>query len=69
MTGEVVGLDFSGNMLKVGQEKVERRGLGERVRLVRGNAMELPFPDDTLTTPPSALRSGTCPISGTCCGR
>ena len=46
-TGEVVGLDFSENMLQVGQEKVARRGWGSSIRLVRGNAMELPFPDNT----------------------
>lgn len=42
--GEVVGLDFSKNMLKVGEEKVKNLGLNQ-VQLVHGNAMELPFPD------------------------
>lgn len=42
--GEVVGLDFSQNMLKIGQEKVNALQL-KQVRLVHGNAMELPFPD------------------------
>lgn len=45
-TGEVVGLDFSQNMLKVGLEKVESLGLNQ-VRLVHGNAMELPFEDSS----------------------
>lgn len=45
-TGEVVGLDFSKNMLKVGEEKVKNLHL-EQVQLVHGNAMELPFPDHT----------------------
>ncbi|WP_042355264.1 demethylmenaquinone methyltransferase [Bacillus rubiinfantis] len=43
--GEVVGLDFSQNMLKVGMEKVKQLGLSQ-VKLVHGNAMELPFPDN-----------------------
>lgn len=45
-TGEVVGLDFSKNMLKVGEEKIKNLHL-EQVQLVHGNAMELPFPDHT----------------------
>ncbi|MGG0716693.1 demethylmenaquinone methyltransferase [Robertmurraya massiliosenegalensis] len=43
-SGEVIGLDFSKNMLKVGEEKVKDLHLGN-VQLVHGNAMELPFPD------------------------
>lgn len=44
-TGEVVGLDFSKNMLDVGRQKVEKEGLDRQIRLVQGNAMELPFAD------------------------
>ncbi|CUA79497.1 demethylmenaquinone methyltransferase [Anoxybacillus suryakundensis] len=45
-SGEVYGLDFSRNMLKVGEEKVKEHGF-QHVMLVHGNAMSLPFPDDT----------------------
>ncbi|NHM29122.1 demethylmenaquinone methyltransferase [Neobacillus terrae] len=45
-SGEVTGLDFSQNMLKIGQEKVEQLHL-KQVNLVHGNAMELPFADNT----------------------
>ncbi|MGG1399504.1 demethylmenaquinone methyltransferase [Bacillus salipaludis] len=45
-SGEVVGLDFSKNMLKVGQEKVNQLGLNQ-IKLIHGNAMELPFPDQS----------------------
>lgn len=45
-SGEVVGLDFSQNMLKIGQEKVKEFGL-EHVLLIHGNAMELPFPAES----------------------
>lgn len=45
-SGEVVGLDFSENMLKVGREKVEGLHL-KQVKLIHGNAMELPFPDNS----------------------
>lgn len=44
--GEVIGLDFSKNMLKVGKEKIKRLNL-DQVKLIHGNAMELPFPDNT----------------------
>jgi demethylmenaquinone methyltransferase / 2-methoxy-6-polyprenyl-1,4-benzoquinol methylase len=40
--GEVIGLDFSENMLKIGKEKVKHLS---QVKLIHGNAMELPFPD------------------------
>ncbi|RNA69140.1 demethylmenaquinone methyltransferase [Alteribacter keqinensis] len=42
--GHVHGLDFSHNMLSVGREKVEKRGI-ENITLLQGNAMELPFED------------------------
>lgn len=44
--GEVIGLDFSKNMLKVGEKKVEESNFNN-VKLIHGNAMELPFPDNT----------------------
>ncbi len=44
--GKVCGLDFSQNMLKVGQEKVEKHGL-RNIELIHGNAMELPFEDNS----------------------
>ncbi|WP_026694820.1 demethylmenaquinone methyltransferase [Peribacillus kribbensis] len=44
--GMVKGLDFSKNMLKVGKEKVSHLGL-HQVELIHGNAMELPFEDNT----------------------
>ena len=44
--GKVVGLDFSENMLSVGKQKVEALQL-KQVELLHGNAMELPFEDNT----------------------
>lgn len=46
-TGKTVGLDFSRNMLDVGQTKVDKAGLSRQIELVQGNAMALPFPDDS----------------------
>ncbi|MCH1624753.1 demethylmenaquinone methyltransferase [Fredinandcohnia quinoae] len=45
-TGKVIGLDFSKNMLKIGQEKIDALNLGQ-VTLMHGNAMELPFEDNS----------------------
>jgi demethylmenaquinone methyltransferase/2-methoxy-6-polyprenyl-1,4-benzoquinol methylase len=42
---EVVGVDFSWAMLRIGARKVERAQLGGRVRLARGDAMRMPLPD------------------------
>ncbi|PAE24384.1 MULTISPECIES: demethylmenaquinone methyltransferase [Bacillaceae] len=44
--GKVTGLDFSKNMLKIGEEKIKERKL-KQVELVHGNAMELPFADNS----------------------
>lgn len=44
--GNVTGLDFSKNMLQIGHQKVEQLGL-HNVNLIHGNAMQLPFEDNT----------------------
>lgn len=44
--GNVIGLDFSKNMLKIAHEKKEQEQL-EHLEFVHGNAMELPFDDNT----------------------
>lgn len=44
-TVSVRGVDFSENMLRVGQEKVRARGLETSITLLRGDALALPFPD------------------------
>lgn len=41
----VVGIDFSGAMLRLGLEKVRRAGLERRIRLVRGDATRIPLAD------------------------
>jgi demethylmenaquinone methyltransferase/2-methoxy-6-polyprenyl-1,4-benzoquinol methylase len=43
----VTGLDLTPTMLRRGQERVERAGAADRVRLVVGQAERLPFPDAT----------------------
>ena len=41
----VVGVDFSGNMLRLGLDKLRRRALDRRVSLVRGDATTIPVRD------------------------
>lgn len=44
--GRVVGLDFSKNMLSVGEQKLAERPM-KQLEFVQGNAMALPFEDNT----------------------
>lgn len=44
--GKAIGLDFSENMLEVGKTKVKNQNKNN-VDLIHGNAMELPFEDNT----------------------
>jgi demethylmenaquinone methyltransferase / 2-methoxy-6-polyprenyl-1,4-benzoquinol methylase len=44
----VVGVDFSGEMLRLGAAKVRERGLGGRVVLARGDATRLPAPSASM---------------------
>lgn len=44
-SGEVVGLDFSKNMLSVAQHKLDAQEQDIPLQFVHGNAMELPFDD------------------------
>jgi demethylmenaquinone methyltransferase/2-methoxy-6-polyprenyl-1,4-benzoquinol methylase len=44
----VVGVDFSGAMLTHGLVKVEKGGLSNRIKLVRGDAMNLPVANESV---------------------
>ncbi|OEF97294.1 bifunctional demethylmenaquinone methyltransferase/2-methoxy-6-polyprenyl-1,4-benzoquinol methylase [Vulcanibacillus modesticaldus] len=46
-TGKVIGLDFSKNMLNVGEKKVKSLNLDKQIVLQYGNAMDLPYEDNT----------------------
>ena len=51
-TAEVIGVDLTEAMLRVGRARVASRGRTDRVRLLCGRAEQLPFPDgvfDALT--------------------
>ena len=42
---KIVGVDFAAPMLAVGRRKVREAGLSERIELLEGDALALPFPD------------------------
>ena len=44
----VVGLDFAGEMLRLGRDKITQRRLQHRVRLVRADATAVPLPDTSV---------------------
>jgi demethylmenaquinone methyltransferase/2-methoxy-6-polyprenyl-1,4-benzoquinol methylase len=46
--GTIVGIDFAGAMLARAQQKARAHGLGDRVILVRGDAMDLPITDSSV---------------------
>lgn len=45
--GPITGLDFSQAMLDVGRQKLKVAPYGDQITLVQGNAMELPYPDNS----------------------
>ncbi len=45
--GPITGLDFSQAMLDVGRQKLKVAPYGDRITLVQGNAMELPYADNS----------------------
>jgi demethylmenaquinone methyltransferase/2-methoxy-6-polyprenyl-1,4-benzoquinol methylase len=58
---QVVGADFSLEMMQTGRPKFAAHGLGERISLTAGDALRLPFADDSFdaATAGFALRNVT----------
>jgi demethylmenaquinone methyltransferase/2-methoxy-6-polyprenyl-1,4-benzoquinol methylase len=44
---QVIGVDPSARMLEIGQKKLVRLGLSERIQLAVGNAEQLDYPDES----------------------
>lgn len=44
---QIVGLDLSEEMLRIARDKFTQLGLNQRVQLVHGNALELPFAESS----------------------
>lgn len=45
--GKVVGVDFCEPMLEEGVRKAKKAGMADRIEMIHGNAMALPFADNT----------------------
>lgn len=43
----VEGIDLSTKMMQVGQQKVARKGLQERISFTEGSALNMPYPDNS----------------------
>jgi len=43
----IVGLDISGEMLNVGREKIEKKGLSSLIEMVKADSEAMPFKDET----------------------
>ena len=41
----VTGIDLSGQMMAIGRQKADRKGLGSRIDFIAANAQEMPFDD------------------------
>lgn len=63
---DVVGVDFAGEMLRLGLVKVRGGGLAGRVHLARGDAMALPLPDASFDAATIAfgIRNVADPVAG-----
>jgi len=45
--GEIIGIDLSEEMLHIARRKTVNNGLGRKIKLLRGDALDLPFDDDS----------------------
>ncbi len=63
---EVIGIDFAGEMLRLGRRKVAAGNLTGRVMLARGDAMRLPLPDQSCEAATIAfgIRNVADPLAG-----
>jgi len=52
---DIVGYDLSQKMLNIGIEKVEKAGLGNHIKMVKGDAEKIPFENDSFDIVTSAF--------------
>ncbi len=64
--GHVVGLDFSEEMLAIAKKKVEAVHFEDRITLVQGDAMHLPYLTTPLTQRQLGLGCAMCPMPVKC---
>ncbi len=44
---QIVGIDISKEMLEIGRQKLEKKGLTDKIELLEGDSENIPFPDNT----------------------
>lgn len=49
-SGNVIGLDFNQEMLDLAKQKIRQQDLQKEIQLKQGDAMELPYPDQSFDT-------------------
>lgn len=49
-SGNVIGLDFNQEMLDLAEQKIRQQDLQKEIQLKQGDAMELPYPDQSFDT-------------------
>ena len=45
-TNNIIGIDISNELLKIGQYKIAKRGLNSRIQLIEADGENIPFPDN-----------------------
>lgn len=46
-TAKITGFDLSAGMLKIGKNKIEEKGLSNRIEMIQGDAESMPFADES----------------------
>jgi demethylmenaquinone methyltransferase / 2-methoxy-6-polyprenyl-1,4-benzoquinol methylase len=44
---EITGIDFSEEMLQLARDKIDKKGLSGKIKLLQGDALHLPFEDES----------------------
>jgi demethylmenaquinone methyltransferase/2-methoxy-6-polyprenyl-1,4-benzoquinol methylase len=63
----VVGVDRAAGMLALGRAKIDRRGLGDRIALVRGDALGIPVRDEAVDAATVAFGIRNVPDAAAAC--
>lgn len=63
---KVTGIDISSGMLEIGQEKIKRLGVEDKIQLIHGDSENIPLPDETFDVAMVAfgVRNFSDPVRG-----
>ena len=62
----IAGIDISNNMLELGREKIEKRGFGDKIKMIHADSEMIPFGDNEFDVAMAAfgVRNFSEPIKG-----